>query len=199
MSQNFVSSNGKSETTWKSAFWRIFGAQVCTKTPKKLRGCRKEKAKNRMKSGFFTVRENPWKGFSATHNPEVVGSNPSPATTLVHRLWYNSLCTFLLYLPLASGWVLRFCTHALYFLAYLKIRQKVFNTDGTGLPKVNCTLPFSYASKWSYGTNMKSQKTLLSAFSFWALLPGLRLIASYHSSLQNATTPVFWNQVCVFR
>ena len=29
------------------------------------------------------------------HNPEVVGSNPSPATTLVRKLWYNSLRTFL--------------------------------------------------------------------------------------------------------
>ena len=34
-----------------------------------------------MKSDFFGNREKLQKGKTATHNPEVVGSNPSPATT----------------------------------------------------------------------------------------------------------------------
>ena len=49
---------------------------------------------------YFSPRREMTKNASLrTHNPEVVGSNPSPATTLVHRLWYNSLCTFMRFCP----------------------------------------------------------------------------------------------------
>ena len=49
-----------------------------------------------MKSDFFGNREKLQKGKTATHNPEVVGSNPSPATTKKTDFVKKSVffCTF---------------------------------------------------------------------------------------------------------